>query len=264
MKSVARVCFVWAALSSTAAMAADPISIAAPQTAPAVGEGWTYSVTPYLWAAGLSGQTSQFNIPVVVDMNADFSDILDNLDFAAMVIGEARYGRYSVFGDLMYTKLSSGAATPLGIAAGHVDVEASTFAGLAGVGYSVLEGPAGRLDVVGAVRVWSVDTKISFSGGVGGGLAGKRFSDGATWVDGMVGVRGNFAFTPRFYATGWGLVGGGGADVDWDVMAGVGYNINDTFSATLGYRALGVNYSKDGFLFDAVQQGPIAGLTIRF
>ena len=82
--------------------------------------------------------------------------------------------------------------------------------------------------------------------------------------DGLVGVRGNYAFTPQFYAVGWGLVGAGGADVDWDVMAGVGYNINETFSATFGYRALGVDYSDDGFLFDVVQQGPIAGLTIRF
>jgi len=29
-------------------------------------------------------------------------------------------------------------------------------------------------------------------------------------------------------------------------------------------RALGVDYSNDGFLFDAVQQGPIIGLAINF
>jgi hypothetical protein len=77
-------------------------------------------------------------------------------------------------------------------------------------------------------------------------------------------VRGNYSFTPKFFAVGWGLVGAGEADIDWDVMAGIGYRINDTFSATLGYRAPGVDYSKDGFVFDVVQQGPIMGLTIRF
>ena len=140
-------------------------------------------------------------------------------------------------------------------------MDTSSFAGLAGVGYSVLDGPAGRLDVVGGVRVWSVDTEISFSGGI---HDGETYSDSATWVDGLVGVRGTYSFTPNFYAVGWGLVGAGGADIDWDVMAGIGYKINETFSATLGYRALGVDYSDDGFLFDVVQQGPIAGLTIRF
>lgn len=259
MKGIAKVCFLWAAISSTSAGAADIISAAAPDI-PAVESGWTYSLTPYFWAAGLSGETSQFGLPTI-DIDASFSDILDNLDFAAMLIGEARNGPYSLFGDLIYTKLSAGSATPRGVLATSVDVEASTFAGLAGAGYSVLEGPSGRLDVVGGVRVWSVDTDISFSGAF---LDGQTRSDGATWVDGLVGVRGNYAFTPQFYVMGWGLVGAGGADVDWDVMAGVGYKINDTFSATLGYRALGVDYSDDGFLFDVVQQGPIAGLTIRF
>lgn len=77
-------------------------------------------------------------------------------------------------------------------------------------------------------------------------------------------MRGTYNFTPKFYAIGWGLIGAGGADIDWDVMAGVGYNINETISATVGYRALGVNYSHDAFLFDVVQQGPVAGLTVRF
>ncbi len=59
---------------------------------------WTYSVTPYFWAAGLSGETSQFGLPIV-DIDADFRDIFDNLDFVAMLIGEARNGRYSLFGE---------------------------------------------------------------------------------------------------------------------------------------------------------------------
>jgi hypothetical protein len=260
MKGIVKVCFLWAALSSTSAGAADLISAAAPDAVPAVEAGWTYSITPYFWAAGLSGETSQFGLPTI-DIDASFSDILDNLDFAAMLIGEARNGPYSLFGDLIYTTLSADSATPRGVLATSVDVETSTFAGLAGAGYSILEGPSGRLDVVGAVRVWSVDTDISFSGVF---LDGETRSDGATWVDGLIGVRGNYSFTPQFYVTGWALVGAGGADVDWDIAGGLGYRINDRFSATLGYRALGVDYSDDGFLFDVVQQGPIMGLTIRF
>jgi hypothetical protein len=64
--------------------------------------------------------------------------------------------------------------------------------------------------------------------------------------------------------TGWGLVGAGGADIDWDVALALGYKFNETVSAVAGYRALGVNYSNDGFVFDAVQQGPIVGLAIHF
>ena len=60
------------------------------------------------------------------------------------------------------------------------------------------------------------------------------------------------------------MVGAGGAKVDWDVAAALGYRFNDRVSAVAGYRALGVNYDKDGFVFDVVQQGPIMGLVMRF
>ena len=255
------VCFACGAMLAFPVRAADVISATAPAVESAVSDGWTFSVTPYFWAAGLSGETGAFDLPDI-DIDADFSNILDNLDFAAMAIVDARHGRYSIFGDLIYTKLSADSATPRGVLATTVEVTAETFAGLVGAGYSVLEGPSGHLDVVGGIRVWSVDTDLSFNGLF---LNGQSFSDGATWVDGLVGVRGNYSFTPRFYFTGWALVGAGGADIDWDVAGGLGYRINDRFSATLGYRALGVDYSNDdGFLFDVVQQGPILGLTVRF
>jgi hypothetical protein len=31
-----------------------------------------------------------------------------------------------------------------------------------------------------------------------------------------------------------------------------------------GYRALGVDYSHDGFVYDVVQKGPILGLMVQF
>ncbi|RUV36809.1 hypothetical protein EOD29_31240, partial [Mesorhizobium sp. M1A.T.Ca.IN.004.03.1.1] len=97
-----------------------------------------------------------------------------------MAIAEARYDRYSIFGDIIYTKISGSAGTPRGFIASDVEVSTETFAGLLGVGYSVIDDNTSRLDVVGAARVWSVDTDISFSGGV---LDGVTRSDGETWVD---------------------------------------------------------------------------------
>src|SRR5690606_31845304 len=127
--------------------------------------GWTFSVAPYFWAAGLSGEVGQFGLPPV-DVDADFSDIFDHLDFGAMAIGEARYDRYSIFGDVMYSKISGAAGTPRGVLASSVGVSSETFAGLLGAGYSLLDNPSGHLDIVGGVRLWSVDTDVSFSGGI--------------------------------------------------------------------------------------------------
>ncbi|RVR13178.1 hypothetical protein [Sinorhizobium meliloti] len=252
---------VLAALITNAAVAADvsPLLIGEPRPAEAEG-GWTFSVAPYFWIAGLSGDTAQFGMPTV-HIDSSFSDILGNLDFAFMAAGEARYDRFSVIGDVIYTKLSADAETPLGILASDVDVTSESFSGLLGLGYAVLDGPDGHLDVVGGIKLWSVKTTISLSGGL---LGRREASDRATWVDGVVGLRGKYSFTPEIYLTGWGLVGGGGADIDWDVALGIGYDFNDRVSSIAGYRALGVDYSDDGFLFDTVQQGPILGLAIKF
>ncbi|MGZ2453181.1 hypothetical protein ACVIRO_005998 [Rhizobium ruizarguesonis] len=222
--------------------------------------GWEFTFAPYFWAAGISGDIGQFGLPEV-HIDADFGDILNNLDFAFMAAGEARYDRFSIVGDVIYTKLGADADTPAGILADSVDVTSKTFAGLLGVGYAVLEDQNGHLDVVGGMRVWSAKTEISFNGGI---LAGVDVEDSATWVDAVAGVRGNYFFTPEIYVTGWGLLGAGGADIDWDVALGLGYKFNDTISAVAGYRALGVNYDNDGFVFDVVQQGPIIGVAIRF
>lgn len=248
-------------LLAGSAMAADIYSPMTPELKQVTTEsGWTFAFSPYFWAAGLSGDVAQFGLPEA-HVNASFSDIFDHLDFAAMAIGEARYGDYSIFTDLMYTKISGQRGTPRGILANSVDLSTQTFAGFLGAGYTIYEDSQARVDIAAGLRVWSVESEFSFHGGVLDGVSRK---DDATWVDGLAGFRGTYSITPEIYLTGWGLVGAGGADLDWDVAAAIGYRFSDTISAEAGYRALGVDYSKDGFVFDAVQQGPILGLTVRF
>lgn len=252
---------VGAGLIACTADAGDIYSPMSPEVQETTTEnGWTFTFAPYMWAAGLSGEVGQFGLPAV-DVDASFSDIFDNLDFGAMAIGEARNGPYSIFSDVMYTKISGQAGTPKGILATDVALTSETFAGLVGVGYSVVDTETARFDVVGGLRVWSVKSELSFSGGF---LDGRSRSDEATWVDGLAGFRGTYSLTPEIYLTGWGLVGAGGADIDWDVAATIGYQFSNTVSAVIGYRALGVDYSKKGFVFDAVQRGPILGLAVRF
>jgi hypothetical protein len=261
MKSAAAFIVVAASLLGSRAFAADAVSPVAPEMEQVVTEsGWTFTLAPYFWAAGLSGDIAQFGLPEV-HVDADFDDIWHNLDFAAMAIGEARYDRYSLFGDIIYVKLGNESATPHGVLADTASITSETFAGTFGGGYAIVESGNARLDLVAAARIWSVETKISFGGGV---LGGTSHTDSATWVDGLAGLRGNVDLSPKVYLTGWGLVGAGGADLDWDVAGGIGYRFNDTFSAVAGYRALGVDYNDDGFVFNVVQQGPILGAVIKF
>lgn len=240
--------------------AADLTPLAPDAKVEGTPDGWQFTVAPYFWLAGISGDTASFGLPEV-HLSSSFGDVIENIDFAFMAAGEARYERFSIVGDVIYTKLGADAKTRNGILADSVDVTSKTFAGLLGAGYAVIDDPAGHLDVVIGARIWSVDNTIGFNGGI---LGGREANDGATWVDALAGIRGTYFFTPEIYLTGWGLVGAGGADLDWDVQIGLGYKFNDMISAVAGYRALGVNYSDDGFVFDVVQQGPILGLAIHF
>lgn len=222
--------------------------------------GWHFTASPYLWAAGVDGKVGQFGLPPA-RLDSDFSDILDELDFAFMGMAEARNGRFSIFGDIIYTKISMSDASPEGILTQSIDVTSQTFTGFFGGGYSILTDGRNHLDVIAGARLWYADTELSLRGGL---LDGTNRSDSAAWADAVAGVRGTYFLSDRVYLTGWGNVGAGRAKLDWDAAAAVGYRINDSFSAVAGYRALGVDYSHDGFVFDVVQKGPILGLAYHF
>ncbi|GAA3098702.1 hypothetical protein GCM10010520_50290 [Rhizobium viscosum] len=242
------------------AQAADIAPVLAPQPRPADADKWTFSMAPYFWAAGITGDTGVFGLPEV-HVDESFGDILSDLDFGFMAAGDARYDRFSIVTDIIYARITTDSATPRGVLADEVDLKTETFTAMIGAGYSVIDEPQGRLDVIGGVKIWYTETTISFSGGPLGGVSG---TDDATWVDAVAGVRGMYSITPSVYLTGWGLIGAGGADLDWDVMAAIGYKWNDAISAVAGYRALGVNYSDDTLTNDIVEHGPILGVVFHF
>lgn len=230
--------------------------------APAPASGWTFTVSAYFWMSGIDGDVGQFGLPPVhVDMR--FADIVETLDFGAMTVGEARYGRFGLFSDLIYVKTSDSSGTPRGVLANRVGVDQQSLVFTGAGEYRLIESPGGTLDAMAGFRVWSVDTDLAFTGGL---LNGVRRSDGDTWVDPLVGVRGRVHLTDRVFLNGWAMVGGFGvaSDVMWDVLAGVGYDFNDTVSAAIGYRAMGVDFQDGAFVYDIVQQGPVLGMIVRF
>lgn len=253
--------FLAAALSTVSVQAADvaPSMALTPEPSPTVKE-WQFSFAPYLWAAGLSGETANFGLPTV-EIDQSFGDILSDIDFGFMAAGDARYDRYSIMTDIIYARVTTDAATPRGVVASQVRLKTESFAAFVGGGYSVIENANGRLDIVGGARIWSVSTRVSFEGGL---LDDVSRTDSATWVDGLVGVRAMYSITPEVYLTGWGLIGAGGADLDWDAMAGIGYKFSDRISAIAGYRALGVDYDDDTLTYDIIQHGPMLGMAVHF
>lgn len=232
---------------------------ALPTVAMAAGsDGWQINGGPYLWGAGVRGHAGNHRTgsqPV----DSDFSDIARTADMTLMLMGEARQGPYSILTDLMYIETDT--RERVGSTATKVEVEGKTASGFLGGGYTVLGDDEHRLDIAGGVRVWYSSTTISLHGGYFNGLSG---SDKATWADAMLGLRGHYAVNDRFWLSGWGMAGAGQSREDWDLTALAGWEFLPGFSAVAGYRAMGVNYRHDGFVYDIVQKGPLLGISGRF
>ena len=242
------------AITASSVTAADLVPPSEPESE------WTFTVAPYVWLAGISGDVASFGAPEV-EVDLSIGDVLEHFDIGLMGVAEARNGRFSLAADLLWVKLSAQENTPFGILAHDVELTVEMLM-LTGVGaYSLFYEEGGNLDILAGARLWSVNNDLDFNGGL---LDGRSFDDSATWVDGVVGLKGRFNLSAEFYLTGWGIIGAGGSEFMWDAMGGIGYSFSDSFSTVAGYRAMGVDYSNDDFVYDVVQQGPFLGFEFRF
>ena len=243
------------------ALAADEIYSGPNTVEYTTSSGWTFTIAPYGWLAGLEGTVGSGGRTTHVDES--IGEILDNLDIGIMGVAEARYERFGVFTDLVYVRLSESADTPFGILANSVDFTTTSLMWTAAGEYRLLDHPDASVDAFAGFRLYSIENELDFN--PPGLLGGLGLSQQETWVDPIVGLKGRVSITPQVYLTSWGLIGGGASsDIVWDVMGGVGFQFTNSFSAEIGYRAAGVDYENDGFVYDTVQQGPIIGAVFRF
>ena len=138
--------------STSQAIAADMMNPLRPDVQPTEVNGWSISLFPYLWLAGISGDVAQFGSPTI-NIDRSFGDILDDLNFGGMMMGEAHYGQVSIVGDLVYTQISTKRHTRHGIAARSVDVTSKTFTAFLGAGYSLVENQPLNLDIDFGINV---------------------------------------------------------------------------------------------------------------
>ncbi|MXN66928.1 hypothetical protein GR183_18600 [Stappia sp. GBMRC 2046] len=257
----------WAGIVAPPPLNAADLPIAQPAPAEKqIAPGWTFTFAPYLWASGLSGDVATFPPAPPASIDLSFGDILEDLNFAGMIVGAARKGRFGVSADLQYYDISTSADTA-GIFFSSAKLVSKTLVFSALGDYVLYENGNNILFISAGARLWAADTELKLSAGPPPfGLAGRNVNSHETWVDPMVGLRGTAELSERFFVTGWGYVGGFGAgsDIMADVMGSVGYRFTDSISSTLGYRWQKVDYENNGFVFDVEWQGPIAGLVFRF
>lgn len=219
---------------------------------------WHFAFAPYLFAAGISGTVGARGR--TLELAADFTGgVWDSLDFGLMGAFEVRKKRWVSLTDFMWIKLSKEEDTPrrfydtakLGINLFILDPE---------VGYRFVDSDKGSLDVLGGVRIWSVEANLNVTTGI---LPGFDVSQRKTWGAPVVGVRGVYNVTPKFFLTGKFDIGGAGigADLTTQLYGAAGYRVHKNVALIAGYRWLQVDYDDDeGFIFDTQMQGLMFGV----
>jgi hypothetical protein len=256
---------------------------------------WTLSFTPYSWLSGLDGHTTVKGR--TTDIDADAIEILEHLDgMPWMSYGEARLGRFALYGDIVYAPLGVGAGSTRTFGGATLDASLGvdvqqTIAEL-GAAYEVAGWRSGglfgygsgatALDVLAGARYWRQDVEIRLAltatfdiGGLAlsGSRAIARAGD-VEWVDPLVGLRLRHTLAPGQELVLRGDVGGfdAGSTFSWNVLAAYSWQLAThagvTYSGVLGYRALSVDFEKGSgtgrYEYDAVQHGPLIGLTASF
>jgi hypothetical protein len=204
----------------------------------AASGGWKFIVTPYFWVAGMDGDTTVRGVESSMDLS--FSDILENLDFGVMAHLEASKGKWGLFLDPTYAKLSAdGDAGPF-----DADVEIEMTLVEFGVLYRLLEQPVGSedtralsLDLLGGARYTDLEGELDIEGPFGSDPSVDGSKD---WLDPIIGGRIQMDLTEKLAFRVRGDIGGFGigdsSDFVWNVLAGLGYNLSERTTIWAGYR----------------------------
>jgi opacity protein-like surface antigen len=231
--------------------------------APAAKSPWSFRATSYLWFAGINGDVGVGGLGPV-DVDVSFGDIFGNLDWTPppiMLVGEVRYDRFGFITDFIYLGLDGEGATAVPVpitAEAELDTIVWTFAGA----YRAIENDTFSLDLRAGGRLWNLQSEVTLAA-PGATL---QASGSKTWVDPIIGIAGQVNLGDGFALRAVGDVGGFGAaaDIDWQVVGALQYQLNDSIALEAGYRYLAVDYQDGGFIFDAALSGPIMGASFRF
>jgi len=238
---------------------------------------WHFIVAPYVWLPVIDG-TLRFNTPPGASGSPETStesNILEHLNFALMIAGEARKGNWAVITDFIYLDLgeADGAVNSIsGSGSTVIPVNLNTNTGLTGVlwqlggSYTVAGGQAATLDVLAGFRFMWVDASLNWQIANGMGLLPPTgsFSEDEKLLDGIIGVRGKVNlgggnwFVPYYVD-----IGTGSSELTWQGNGGFGYSFG-WGDVLLTYRYLFYNQNADKLFQNVSFSGPLIGAAIRF
>jgi hypothetical protein len=203
---------------------------------------WHFNVAPYVWMPGINGEVSVADLPPV-QVDASFSDILENLDMALQGRFEARKDRFGIAADFVWMNLGAEAAqTP----AADFAVDFRQFVAEGVVFYRAMSGgradnPA-HLDVLAGVRYTTSRTRLGAQSS-GDTEFDSDFQD-LDWVDALAGLKFRAPLGAKVSILGRADIAGLGSDFTWNLEGDLAFLATTHWTFGAGWRYLDIDYDK--------------------
>jgi len=219
--------------------------------------GFTWSITPYLWASRTTLDLT-FRDESLGGDTISFGDLLDDLDASFMVNVEGGRGHWSGFADLTWIETSAVEQRPMFL----VDSNAETTVLDAGVAWWP-GGVGSALSVLGGVRYHAFDNRYRFL--LDGDEAG-QVRDDTDYLDALLGLRYIVDFNERWSLVTRGDVSFGDSEGTWQLRASVTRTVGKRGLNQLvfGYQFKEAEFVDGDLRTEYAWHGPTAGFSFRF
>lgn len=258
LAALALPCAMAGAADAAPPKAAEAAAPAPTATADRPEKDWQFELSLYGWLSAVSTTLRKGDVDTSTYMS--FGDILHVLDFAGFLHLEAQHGKWGLFSELDYVKLSGSSQVRVPrIPLVRLDAGGGlkeTIAELGGM--RSFDGDRVGFDILGGARY--IGMKVDAT------LGPLDMGADKDWVDPFVGGRLRFRLSEKWGMSLRGDAGGFGlgSDVTYNAAAVLRYQISKSVAMGIGYRYLDINYDKNGLNLDSTTYGPVIGVAYTF
>jgi hypothetical protein len=207
---------------------------------------WQFTLTPYLWLAGITGDTGSdgVDLPPINPGYQFFS--LENFDGVAFLNFTAKKRQWGIHSDLVYISFSD--TFQAGSGEASFDLSGGTAQLSAGYRPSSWK----NTDLIFGARGVRVNLDVALTPGPTG-------SDSRSFVDPIIGFHHQQTFDNQWGLMMRGDIGGSSSELMINALLGGTYQFTETFALAFGYRYLKIDFAEDDFLVDLSIQGYSVG-----
>jgi len=227
-----------------------------PAARAAAGEGWDWTVAPYLWAASIGTDVNADAPPAGTD--SDFPDIIDKIDGAFMGRLEAQGDHFGAFFDVIFLSLADDNDHRLSHTESDLDAWLIDAAGVWSPGDDRSRG----LGLFAGLRYVDIDLAVQVDP-INPLFDTAKIGTNKGYSDVLVGARYTWAFSERWGLTLRGDGSFGDTEGSWSASAIAQYRTSNG-GWLFGYRYLSVEIGSGNGNTELTLSGPAIGYGFSF